>query len=348
MARAVRSATRVDTMLLVACGALALLVSVLPLEVRGGIAGALRRSVMTPLVALQQQAERARSALLTRDETMHQIDSLALRTVQLERLDQENARLRRLLGLGRAVGWGFVMADAIHGRVVGEAETTLTLTAGSGAGVQRYAPVVAPEGLVGQVRTVDPTTSVAITWTHPDFGVSAMSADGSVVGIVKAHLRDWPERFLLEMQGVAFRSEMPAGTVIVSAGLGGVYPRGITIGTVISELATQEGWARTYLLRPAVRPSDVSNVMILLPPRVARPLDGVWTTVPAADSAARAIAAAGDSIRRDSLALVARRVAADSVRRAVADSLRRAAAADTVPPDTARRPAAPAAGRGAS
>ena len=33
-------------------------------------------------------------------------------------------------------------------------------------------------------QTVDPTMSLAILWTHPDFRVSAMSADGSAFGIV--------------------------------------------------------------------------------------------------------------------------------------------------------------------
>jgi len=42
------------------------------------------------------------------------------------------------------------------------------------------------------VETVDPTMSLAITWSHPDFRVSAMAADGSAFGIVKAHLGTGP------------------------------------------------------------------------------------------------------------------------------------------------------------
>ena len=337
MARAVRSASRFDTVLLLASGALALLVAVLPLEVRETIASVVRRSAAAPLITLQQQSERARSAFLTRDATMAQLDSLALRNMQLGALVQENTRLRGIVGLGGSLGWGFVVADAIYGRLAGEEEATLTLSAGSDAGVQRYAPVVAPEGLVGQVRTVDRATSVAITWTHPDFGVSAMSADGGVVGMVKAHLREEPERFLLELQGVAFRTKLPEGAVIVSSGLGGVFPRGIPIGTVLSELRTSEGWARTYLLRPSVRPSEVSHVVVLQAARTRTGVQGVWQSVIAADSASRAIAAVGDSVRRDSVATVARRAAADSARRA-ADSLSRAT------PDTSR----PATAGGAS
>ena len=61
---------------------------------------------------------------------------------------------------------------------------------------------------------------------------------------------------------------LPTGTPIVSSGVGGVYPRGIPIGTVIGELKTTEGWARTYLVQPAVHPFDVTSVLILQPKRV--------------------------------------------------------------------------------
>ena len=54
MARAVRSGTRVDTALLVACCAMALLATVLPLNLREAIAGGLRRTVVAPLVSLRE------------------------------------------------------------------------------------------------------------------------------------------------------------------------------------------------------------------------------------------------------------------------------------------------------
>jgi rod shape-determining protein MreC len=244
--------------------------------------------------------------------------------MQLAKLETENERLRALLGLGRELQWGFVSAEALRAQSIGE-DNTLTLTVGARAGVEPKTPVVAPEGLVGMVRTVDPTSSIAIMWTHSDFAASAMSADRSAYGIVYPHLSESgrgenipPERYLLELRGVAFRSALKPGTQIVTSGLGGVYPAGIPIGTVLGELRTSEGWARTYLVRPAVRPPDVSNVIVLLPKRIQnQPVDRIWRSTVSADSAARRIASAGDSI--------ARRVAADSVRAAEATAARRAA-----------------------
>src|SRR5688500_13289728 len=333
---------------------MALLATVLPVNLREAIAGGLRRTVVAPLVSLQQQAERGRSAFLSREATTSRLDSVSLRNMQLARLESENERLRAMLGLGRRLQWGFVSAEALRGFAIGEDHQRM-LTVGSNAGVEAKTPVVAPEGLVGMVLSVDPNQSIAILWTHRDFAASAMSADRSAYGIVYPHLSESrageaipPERYLLELRGVAFRSALKPGTPIVTSGLGGVYPAGIPVGTVLGELQTSEGWARTYLIRPAVRPPDVSNVIVLLPNRIeGQSLEPIWRSTLSADSAARRIAAAGDSMARRATADSLRAVEAAAARRA-ADSVARAGGAPRGPmeaPSTGASPARPATGR---
>ena len=234
-------------------------------------------------------------------------------------LESENDRLRKLLGLSRQLRWGFVPAEGLHNGGIGD-EYTLTLTAGARAGIKPFSAIVAPEGLVGMVETVDPTMSLAILWSHPDFRVSAMAADGSAFGIVAAHLGDSASRYLMELRGVPYRNTLAPGTLIVSSGLGSVYPRGIPIGTVLGEAKTPEQWARTYLVRPAVMPADVNSVMVLLPQRSIAGVDNVWATV-ISDSAAKRMAAAADSIAgADSIRMRPAMARTDSIRR---DSLRR-------------------------
>lgn len=324
MARAARSGSRADTALLATCTLLALLLSVLPLPIRDAIASALRRSVVAPLLALQARAERARAAFTERDAVMARLDSLVLRNAELEDLAARNTQLRGLLALSRELQWGFVPAEALHGHRPGE-ERVIVLTRGREAGVRERAAVVAPDGLVGQVTTVDPGTSLAILWTHPDFRASAMAADGTAFGIVRPHMGDEPERSLLELRGVAFRDALSPGTRILTSGLGGVFPRGIPIGIVLGEVKTSEVWSRTYLLRPAVYPPDVSHVLILAPQRVSggAAMDSVWTNVARADSAARGVAASADSLARLLAAAEAqRRRQADSLRAVLGDTMR--------------------------
>jgi rod shape-determining protein MreC len=302
--------------------ALSIVTLTLPQAVRDPFAAAMRRSVVAPLLSLQYNAELTRRAWEARERTRAERDSVVLAAMTAPELERENARLRRMLGLGRRLRWGFVPAEALFSRSPGE-EYTVVLSAGSRAGVRQFSPVVAAEGLVGMVRIVDPTKSIAIVWPHTDFRVSAQSADGSAFGIVGPHLGDEPDRYLLEMRGVPLRTSLTPGTLIVSSGLGGVYPRGIPIGVVQRELRTSEVWANTYLLRPAVLPADVSSVMILHPQRAGSGIDGVWDL------------ASPDSLAADS----ARR--ADSVAKARADTERAARPAQARADTTARRTPAP-------
>jgi rod shape-determining protein MreC len=326
-----RSFSRRDTILFVACLIVGFVALQLPDHVRDPFATSLRRSVLAPLVSLQRDAELSRRAWLTREERTVARDSVLLRSMSLETVQQENVRLRKLLGLGQQLRWGFVPAEVLQGRNVGEAYT-ITLSAGSRAGVRPFSPIVAPEGLVGMVKSVDPTLSIAIVWAHPDFRVSAMAADGSAFGIVGAHLGNEPESYLLEMRGVPIRNTLKPGTTIVSSGLGSTFPRGIPIGTVLTEVRTSELWARTYLLRPAVLPPDVHMVMILLPERSTAGVETVWRTGHNADSAVKSIVAAGDSLARAAAAAAPHVTQADAATHGDSAAARAAAP----PRDTAR------------
>ncbi|MFL5607137.1 MAG: rod shape-determining protein MreC, partial [Gemmatimonadaceae bacterium] len=312
MARTNRFSSRLDVLVFGACVILSLVATVLPERLREPVAGVLRRTLVAPLVRLQQGAERWRGAYLSSQREELRRDTLALAAARVPTLENENDRLRKVLGLGSKIQWGFIPAEALQGR--GRAEDfTVTLSAGSNAGVRERSLVVAPEGIVGLVQTVDPTMSLAILFAHPDFRVSAMSADGSAFGIVQPHVTSSSttqeqaflrsERYLLEMRGVPFRASLKPGAVVYSSGLGGVYPKGIPVGVVLGELRqTSEPWARTYLLRPAVNPAEMTSVMILTPQRSAKPLVNVWESVGAIDSATRAIVIAGDSQARSAAA----------------------------------------------
>ena len=321
MARATRLSSRIDFLLFIGCLIAAAVALVLPLQMRDPLAELLRRSVVAPLVNLQSNAERWHAAWQLSEERTARLDSAVMRGFNAVALQSENDELRKLLGLGARLRTGFVPAEAVHNAVREDVVTTLTLTAGTRAGIKVYSPVVSPEGVVGLVQTADPTISIAILFSHPDFRASAMSGDGTSFGIVYPHLQQslgGSGEYLLELRGVPFRTTLPAGTMIYTSGLGGTFPRGIPIGSVLRELKTAEGWTRTYLLQPSVNPAKVNSVMVLTSQRSGQKMDNVWQMVARVDSAARSVASAGDS--------VARRAAADSAKRAAADSLRKVAA----------------------
>lgn len=332
MARIGRANNRFDRITLAICAGLSLIALVLPLPVREPIGAALRRTVLAPMVKLQERAELSRRAFLDHDDIMRVRDSIALSHLNSNPLSAENERLRALLGLGSRLEWGFIPAEALHGRGVRD-ESSVILSAGSNAGVERLSPVITPQGLVGVVDRVDPTMSHAMLWTHQDFRVSAMSENGSAFGIVQASLSSESGKFLMEMRGVPYRTSVTNGTLIITSGLGGVYPRGIPLGRVIAELQTSESWARTYLIRPEVFPADAYSVMVLKPERASEGVGNLWSVGDGMDSTIERIIASGDSLARAAALEEAK------ARQAVRDSIIRDSILRSVPPEQIAPPA---------
>ena len=144
----------------------------------------------------------------------------------------------------------------------------LLLNVGSMQGVAGFDPIVAPEGLIGVIWNASRNTSVAMTWAHPEFRVSAFIANGSAFGIVAASPSGTGSDAYLEFRGVPYRDSIVPGTVVLSSGLGGVYPKGIPIGTVVGVIREEAGWARVYRVRPAANPGSAAHVLVLTGRRV--------------------------------------------------------------------------------
>ena len=88
-------------------------------------------SVVT-VEGMQRGAERWRAAWLESERRTLQLDSAGMFRSNAKSLEMENDRLRRLLGLGARLDWGFIPAEALSTQ--GRTEnviTTLALTAGS-------------------------------------------------------------------------------------------------------------------------------------------------------------------------------------------------------------------------
>lgn len=257
-----RYGSRADTFVFLGCVALSIAAMSAPDAWRVPFSQALRQTILAPLLALQETTETLKSSRAHLEALTAQRDSAMLAAAFLPELRSENARLRSLLGLGTRLGTGYVPAEVLH--QAGPTDPlTFLVSAGRRQGVKPLDTVVSPEGLVGVVSAVDDHTSVVATWAHPEFRAAAMAVDGSVFGIVAPHGSEGPGIWLLELQGVPYRSVVPDSTLIVSSGLGGVIPRGIPLGTVIGQGVENEHWQRTYLVRPLAHPASVTHVMIL-------------------------------------------------------------------------------------
>ncbi|MDQ6610830.1 MAG: hypothetical protein M3Y64_00235, partial [Gemmatimonadota bacterium] len=163
MARAPRTASQLDTGLVIACGIIAIFALIVPDRLRESVATAIRRTVLAPLGSLEQRAEVMRGVIVTRDSVQRRNAGITGQSISAPELASENAQLRALIGLGSRLGRGFVAAEALQTDSF-DRDYMLTVSAGSDAGVERFTPVVTADGLVGMVTQVDATMSFVISW----------------------------------------------------------------------------------------------------------------------------------------------------------------------------------------
>jgi rod shape-determining protein MreC len=350
-----RSYTRRDTVMFLACLGLSLVGLFSPSSWGQGISDALRDTVLAPLVWLQARAEEGRTSRARLKAITVQRDSSAFLAQGIPSLVAENERLRQLLTLSKRVSTPFVAAEVLHQPQATDGRTLL-LDVGRSDLVSEFDPVVAPEGLIGMVLTAGNRSSVVMTWAHPEFRVSAYTVGGNASGVVAPSLSSAGSEGALEFRGVPYRDSVPAGTLVLSSGLGGVYPKGIPVGTVTGVVREQAGWERVYRLLPAANPGSVAHVLVLVSSPganmerafpsdsalLAARLDSI-AKIRFADSVEAAKVRRADSLavakaRRDSIAAARPRVArpAPAPKPARPDSL---TAPRTVRSDSAPKPA---------
>lgn len=307
-----RRYTRRDTVLFILCLGLSIVTLFSPVSWGHAIADTLRHTVLAPLVWLQARAEEGRTSRMRFRTVIAQRDSAAYVAQFLPSLRAENERLRQLLKLSHRLTTSYIPAEVLHQPHATDGRTLL-LSAGSRQGVAPFNPVLAPEGLIGVVLSVTPYSSVAMTWSHPEFRVSAFTVGGNALGVVAPSADVRAAEGSLELRGVPYRDSVPLGTLVLSSGLGGVFPKGIPVGTVTGTVREEAGWERVYRLRAAANPGSAVHVLILVgtrAPDLARafPSDSLLEAlrldslarVQRADSIAQAVRAAR-AARRDSL-----------------------------------------------
>ncbi|HKK92732.1 MAG TPA: rod shape-determining protein MreC [Longimicrobiales bacterium] len=233
----------------------------LPQTGKERFAAVLRNSILAPFIGLNTALADARSRAVKTTELRAVADSLTARLQSRNVLEEENRRLRDLLLLSGRLGPTWLADEAVRPGTQG-AESTFFLDLGARDGVRERAPVVTREGLVGVVRELGPTASVAMDWSHPEFAASAMTADGTTYGIVESRRGAFREQDRLVLLSTPYNTVLDSGTVVLTSGRGGTFPRGIAIGRIDGVLGEEGGFERNYTLTPFVDPGEATLVLV--------------------------------------------------------------------------------------
>jgi rod shape-determining protein MreC len=191
-----------------------------------------------------------------------EVAALSLLRGEMERLEAENARLRKALGYtAKAPGRWLAAGVLSAGGGAAGVHNTVRVDKGSLAGVVKGAVVAVPEGLVGRVSEVTLHTSTVTLVTDASLKVScevetldAVMPRGVLCGGSEDRLQ---LRYMVGAVG-----ELPARSRVLTSGLGGVFPRGIEVGTLLDVVKDDRGLVSEGEVLPAVDYSTLEDVFI--------------------------------------------------------------------------------------
>jgi len=197
--------------------------------------------------------------LLAENEQLRaEVEELSSLTVRLEELERENEELLQQLKLQRADP----AFERLRARVVARDPTRLaqaiTVDRGSEHGIREGMTVVSPAGLVGRVVKVNSLSSKVLVITDVSSSITVIVQSSRAVGVV-----DGKPGPLLGMKFIGQGEVVEAGDVVITAGLGGVFPPGIAVGRVTSVSKRDVEAFQAADLEPAVDFSHLEWVLII-------------------------------------------------------------------------------------
>jgi len=187
-----------------------------------------------------------------------EVQELRVQALRVNETEDENRRLRRLLALQEQLPLTTLSGEIIA-REWGGWIRSLTVNRGRGDNVPRLTAVISPSGLIGRVVDVRPGVSIVQVLTDPASTVGAHVLRTRTPGIVEGDPRGTLRFKFMARDGASIQS----GDVLVTAGQGGLFPRGIPIGTVRS--IDNRGAALFHYaeLTPAVDFARVDDVLLV-------------------------------------------------------------------------------------
>lgn len=232
-------------------------------------------SVFLPLFGLtagaQQAAGKAGDALTSRSELLRANEllrrdnqQLRLQAAQAEEIARENARLRQLLGWQKQKPWKLKLAHVLL-RDPANWWRTVQIDRGSLDGLSNNIPVLTPDGaLVGRVASVSLTRSQVVLIGDPNCKVAALiENDARDTGVI---VGSGPfDGSLVSMNFLAHSADVKPGQKVVTSGLGGIFPKGIAVGTITDSRPVESGLSTEAQVKLAANLNSLEEVWVLFP-----------------------------------------------------------------------------------
>lgn len=185
-----------------------------------------------------------------------EVADLKLRLQHLESRAAEADRLGQLLAFRDIHPDAPLLAARVIAASPGATSKMIYVSRGESDGVRKDMGVIAPEGVVGKVLEVYPSTAQVLLLTDRESGVGARLAASRVQGVV----RGTGDATLL-MQYVITDQEVPVGERIVTSGQDRIFPKELPVGTVTE--VKQGSPFKVIYASPAAHLDRLEEVFIL-------------------------------------------------------------------------------------
>ncbi len=196
---------------------------------------------------------------LQRDNLMlkQKIAELQRESHQMKEIASAHERLQKLLQFREKIPPPVIAAEVIGGDPSSWFKS-ITLNKGERDGIRKGMAVIAPEGVVGQILKTAPYHSTVLLITDYNSAVDAIVQRTRAKAIVEGRGENRCQlKYLLRSEDVV------VGDVAVTSGLGGSFPKGLTVGEIRKVEKKEHGIFQYAELIPSVDLTKLEEVLVI-------------------------------------------------------------------------------------
>jgi rod shape-determining protein MreC len=196
-------------------------------------------------------------------ELKSRMEDLVSLEAQVQELKKDNEELRDILGEEETLRDYEPLQATVIGRNPDRWHEMIIIDKGKINGIKKNMAVVTAHGLIGKVKNVNQFSSTVqlLSAMDPKNRISAIiQGDTNVFGLVEGFDK---EKKALLVKTIPSGVEIKKGQNVITSGLGGVFPQGLQIGTVIEVKPDQFGLNQTALVKPGADFYDLENIIVI-------------------------------------------------------------------------------------
>ncbi len=179
---------------------------------------------------------------------------------ELESIKSENETLKEYLGLTEKYGEYNTVPAYIINKDISNYSKTIVINVGKDDGIQENMTVIADQGLVGHVISVTSDTAKVRTIIDTSSSVSCLLSTTDESIVCKGTLE---EESALKAMYIPDDDGIIQGDSVETSGLGGIYPKGIHVGSIKKVVNTKNAIDRYAIVETAVDFDKLDTVLVI-------------------------------------------------------------------------------------